>query len=764
MTYLRNVNLVCGAVVAFGLLGGAAVQAAEPEYAWYKDIYEPGDYLFNYSIFDDWDMHYDSGLSYEAYPLSGTTALGPYQETGSHGYYEFNVVGTREFSEYHRLRTQVSGVYNLSDYRHREYGFVPERINILKENGEVEVPYRMELGNFYGEYTNRTLQTSLKGGSMEFQPVQNWYGEKHSLQFLVGSGVTRWDRDNFEDDIYTGASWLIDATSIGANRADYGTWTLNWVRNMRPAQPLEGFSKERSQDVLSAAATKDFTGPLGQIMTLEGEWGVMMGDHENNSDNSLDQKQHGQGVFAQLTGSDPDMPLDYRIRAENYAKDYAPQGASSVTSDFQGAEVHAGWRFEKGIRARVRDTRYRSNRSTGNQTQTITDGITFTGPLFIYLRPDWNQVTGALDVYRRRTATATNGTQAVLRVADLSLNMPLPQEWTGRFGFKLQDNHDIASQSTLLSKEVSLSADHAITLNKWEGTITPGLIVRTADGQDTDNDDFQPSLGFSLSKGPQTLNANFGLFYQNAKDSGDTDTVDWTFNGAYAYTLGPHVFRLEADYLNRDINLNDNTDQTRVAFVWRYNYDKPSKAKQQQAADTAPVALQTGTGSSLQVGRFALGSSGNEALQSLAAQGLGDGSEQAGATVYESVMFPALSERQRLVVAQENGKVTQTGAIIDFDDTTNVAGMQRTYARILADLLAEYGSPSEIYEDGNFMATIANDLRTGTFRRIVEWQRPDGIIRFGVPRRLDNVVRLEIVHAASFPAKSQSIWGLSNIR
>ncbi|CCQ74896.1 hypothetical protein [Magnetospira sp. QH-2] len=765
MTQLRRINGIWGAAAVLGLIVGSEARAAEPNYAWYKEIYEPGDYLFNYSIFDDWDIHYDSGLAYEAYPLSGNTSLGPYQDTGSHGYYEFNLVGTREYSPFHRLRTQFSGVYNLSDYRHREYGFVPERISILKENGESKIPNRLELGNFYGEFTNRTLQTSLKGGSVELQPTESWRGEQHSVQLLAASGVTRWDRDNFNDDFYFGGSWLVDATRIGANQADYGTWSVNWVRNLRPKQPLEGFINNRTQDVFSIAGSKDFTGPMGHQLTLEGEMAAMTGDHELNSDDSLDRDQFGQGTFFQLTGSAPNIPLDYRARFETNTNDFAPLGASSVTSDFKGTELHGGWRFEKGVRMRLRDTRYRTAESSGNQTQTITDGVTFTGPLLTYFKPEWGNVTGALDLYRRRTADSTIGTQAVLRVADLNLNTPLPRDWTGRFGFKLQDNHNIITQSTLLSKEISLSADHAMTFRKWSGTVTPGLILRTADGQDVDNDDYQPSVGFNLTRGNETLNANFGFYYQNAKDSGDTDTVDWTFSGAYAYNMGPHVFRLEADYLNRDIDLNDNTDQTRVAFVWRYNYDKPSKAAEEAAAaralTTAPLS---GTGSDIRVGSIALGSPAADAFKLLADDGFGSGASQSGANLYESQMIPSLSERQRLVVLHEGGKVTGTGAIIEFDDTTNVAGMQRSYARVLADLLALYGSPTEIYEDGFFMATIATDLRNGTFRRIVEWQRDGQVIRFGVPRRLDNDVRMEIVNAPSFPAKSQPVWGLTNIK
>ncbi len=759
----QNLRTALSRGTAFLTVLGVALPAAAqdgPGYEMYRDIYDPGAHLFEYDAFRDWTMHLDTTLSFEAYGLSDNRALGPYQDTGTHAYLEFNVVGSREFSQFRRMRVQVAGVWNHSNYRHTKTALIPERINFLHENGEVDLPYRLELGNFYGDFTPRTLQASLKGGILEVQPQQSLSGELHSIQVIAASGVTRWDRDNFDDDVYAGASWLIDATQVGASGMNLGTWTLNYIHNWRPQQAVEGFPEVRDQDTLSIAGERAFRLPLDQVWTVEGEYATMRGDHELTGNLGEDQEQYGQATFLQVTGYDEQLPLDYRFRYENYQDDFGTAGANNITADFQGVESQVGWRFERGLRMRLRDTRYRTNRDTGNQTQTVTDGITFTGPLFAYFEPD-SPITGSLDIYRRRSADAQNAALNNLRVIDLDINTPLPDGWTGRFGLKLQDDHDIDAGSERVSKELSASADHAVAWRGWSGTVTPGLILRTADGQDVDNTDIQPSVGLNVGRGRHSLASNFGIFYQNARDPGDVNTVDVTFSGVYAYTHGPHVFSLEGDYLNRDLDATGNTDQLRLALLWRYNYDKPAGATATDAASPLPFGQDR---AGLRIGRMppGLGLADVEAL--LAEQGLGDAARQPNAALYEARLFEDIPLRQRIVVVEGNGAVATSGAIIEFEDTTNPIDMQRAYARVLSELLARYGSPTESYEDGPFTATLATDLADGTFRRIIEWPQANGIIRFGIPRRLDNQVRMEVLYAPSFPARSQSVWGLTQIR
>ena len=48
--------------------------------------------------------------------------------------------------------------------------------------------------------------------------------------------------------------------------------------------------------------------------------------------------------------------------------------------------------------------------------------------------------------------------------------------------------------------------------------------------------------------------------------------------------------------------------------------------------------------------------------------------------------------------------------------------------------------------------------------RIYEWSTDYGMIRMGIPRRLDDQVRLEILHARFMPPVTQPNWGVEELR
>lgn len=50
-----------------------------------------------------------------------------------------------------------------------------------------------------------------------------------------------------------------------------------------------------------------------------------------------------------------------------------------------------------------------------------------------------------------------------------------------------------------------------------------------------------------------------------------------------------------------------------------------------------------------------------------------------------------------------------------------------------------------------------DDVQTDQFIRLSEWRMPDGVIRFGIPRRLDRIVR-------SFPDATQTRWSFEELR
>jgi hypothetical protein len=79
-------------------------------------------------------------------------------------------------------------------------------------------------------------------------------------------------------------------------------------------------------------------------------------------------------------------------------------------------------------------------------------------------------------------------------------------------------------------------------------------------------------------------------------------------------------------------------------------------------------------------------------------------------------------------------------------------------------LVDALGKPVTFQEEGDFTANLRVDLERGRFVRLYEWATPSGVLRFGIPRRLDRKVRLEIQHAQSFPEARAALWSIEPLQ
>ena len=120
--------------------------------------------------FDDWSIEGYNTVRGDHYDIDGNALASPFAFDDWHGYDEFGITASRQFSPYKRFRASVNGVLNGSDYRNVDEGLVPERINFLYENGESSLPHRVEVGDYLAGISYRTLQRTLKGAAVEVQP------------------------------------------------------------------------------------------------------------------------------------------------------------------------------------------------------------------------------------------------------------------------------------------------------------------------------------------------------------------------------------------------------------------------------------------------------------------------------------------------------------------------------------------------------------------------------------------------------------------
>ena len=81
-----------------------------------------------------------------------------------------------------------------------------------------------------------------------------------------------------------------------------------------------------------------------------------------------------------------------------------------------------------------------------------------------------------------------------------------------------------------------------------------------------------------------------------------------------------------------------------------------------------------------------------------------------------------IDQAQRLVVNVNNGVVSRTAVIIDFDNVGNARDIQEIFERTRKVLLEQYGRPSEFFEQGDVGASLNTDLASNRFIRVMEWK------------------------------------------
>ena len=90
--------------------------------------------------------------------------------------------------------------------------------------------------------------------------------------------------------------------------------------------------------------------------------------------------------------------------------------------------------------------------------------------------------------------------------------------------------------------------------------------------------------------------------------------------------------------------------------------------------------------------------------------------------------------------------------------------LRATLERIGALLVTRYGTPTDFYETGSIDAPIAAGVESGSFIRLMEWARPEGVLRFGIPRRVDGQIRMELQFARELPPFRETSWSLESVR
>lgn len=695
---------------------------------------------YSQGVLSDWSIFGTNTARVEYYGNSGNPASPIYPFEDFQGYNELSVEFSKRQSLYESMRLYTLAVLNESDYRTNESGLLFENLNFTWEKGDTLLPFRSEVGNYYGFFSYRTLQQSLKGAQVELQPLT---ALSQSIVLTAGGVKPNYQDLDLSDDLFVGMNWLLEPTEAT-------TFGFNTVYNHRNAT---GVAPTLTQWVFSLLGEQQLR-LASQNLTVEGELAYFTGDTQTGGTGFALDRSDG-GYYAQVSGNDGG-PLDYRFRFESYGQDYRPNGAV-VAADRRSFELHGGWRFLNGVNVAGRLQTFRNALESSNPVDTDTAGIRITGPLVPGTALGGST---AVDAFVQNRESRDGTTDSLTQSLSVNMGAGLGGGWTGRLGVFLQGINDRTSGPNQGTYQVIVGGDHALSIGPFRGTVNPSLLFRARRATNADVNEYGPQAALNLAHDRHSVGLNYSLLQQIAESTGAVDNTVHRMSFNYTYVVDDHRLSFETDFQSRDPQGASSSDGIRVAFSYTYTFEKPRGEAilppAQPVISSAIVAadilgLKPGVG--LETARTAL-----------ADAGITNGVEQSNVIVYEARMLTTITQRQRLALVHEENRITMSVLIIDFDDVGNLESMEQTFERVREALLQRYGSPTFTVEEGSFRENVVDDINAGRLIRIVEWHTPTGRLRFGIPRRLDRGVRMEVQHAHQFPPFRQTLWSLEQVR
>ena len=685
-----------------------------------------------------WHASGDISLDYSNYQYDGALAGSPYSFTGNQWYSTLNSTFNKSLSNYESLGGRFTGLVNRSDYRSQYKNGSVEQFSFNYEKGDAAIPFALDGGDIYASFSPRSLQTPLKGASLELQPASSgaW---RHSVALVSGFDQGIYRQINFDKNVYAGASWLME------NEA-YGSVLLNNVYNYK--RPDAAISLvELQQNVTTIAGETEFN-IAGQTLNAETEIGALYGDLAGTTPATTRKDKLDNGFFARIDGSSK-IPLTYSVEFERNGAHYAPAGAV-VTSNQSRLESNLGWRFGNGLRLSGRHSRIEESFETSNPLWQHDYGVRLTGPFGFGIVEG---LTGTIDgnITDTKDAAETNRTRNY--VSGLSLSKTITEKWTGRYGFRWRQNRNQISGNIANAQDHSFGLDNNWNLDKWNGAFSPGFVL--TESYDNTRSDFQigPQFSASASNGGHALNASYQLRQIDQKLP-VTGIFTQSATARYSYTVDEHNIAVSGDYFHRNPDGALYTDAWRTGVTYTYNFDFGGEASAAPAIETASASPSDDI-----LLKPSLGISLGKWREGLREANLGEPSQSGDIYTLSDKPFSRISLRQQLAYRFDGGKLTKHGVIFE-PDSEDASSLARDYQTALSDLIRKYGRPSATYDTGDFSLNLAEDIASGRFRRLAEWKKGDRVLRFGIPRQLNNMVRFQLVGADSFGSPNNPLWGI----
>lgn len=689
------------------------------------------------SFLHEWELSGDFLGNQEYYQSHGDASASPYGSVGSQNYLSHNLLFEKRVSGYERISGRASGLLNSSEYRSQHDNYILEQFGVSWQKGDVKLPFAVDAGNYYATFSPRSLQRPLTGAMVELQPdlSEAWH---HSFMGLSGFSAGEYRDLQPKNDFYHGFSWL-------AEREDIGSFIANVVYNHQDRQ--SGFSNSRDQWVstMGAATTLELA---GQTLDVEAETGLLTGNPA-----SSDTEHSDQSYMFRLDGSSA-LPLDYYFLYEQYGQYYEPKG-SAITADQQNIEGQVGWRFERSLQTALRFQSLKTAYESGNPLTTDSYGLRLNGA------PAPESLPGLLifyDGFYSLQSNDTNTTSLKSYSSSLRATQRINRQWNLNLGTRWNLTNDRTNGQDTTSRELSLGVDYSLDYGGWRGVISPELTLINSNAPSRDFTEISPAITTSLSYGNHILSASYRL---RRTDQMAAPLLVNQSNAAfrYSYNINDYSWTLSGDYFKRDPIRQQETDAYRVGMQLAYHFNRPATGSTPAyGTDALPVdASHQNVLSQFLMASGTTETNWREKLEEMGYSGIiSRGSER----IVIGSFLSSISLTQELVAEFSNNQRLERSALVFTPNGNQPALLERNYQRIVSELIRIFGQPEASYEDGEFTTALAQQLASGSFRRVLEWRIGDDRLRFGIPQRLDGTIRFELQRAARMPAPQQPLWSV----
>jgi hypothetical protein len=617
-----------------------------------------------------------------------------------------------------------------------------------RQNGDAAIPYRVLGGEMYAVTTSFTSARMLKGASLELQPLDRNAGILHSIVAFAGRNADEWKDFSGTTDRSVGLSWL--AQPLALPEAHGG---IHVVRNSIVSDDALGPGR-RSQTAASVTASSPFN-VLGARWRFEGEFATIRGDSGPGSLEEF-QGRSGTAAYARLSGAHTGLGLEWNTQAERNGPDSASFASWSL-SDRRRFESNAAWKWN-GVTVAARHDATREEASSLRPRDDRGAGVLVTMP-----------VPGSRAIWRtdawRRSVRRGDGSEA--RASEraesgLELNTGATQV---KLAASVQDDEDLlAHANDRRQRDLSLRVARGFLLGETFVNVAPRLTLQRIHAPGFTQRKAYAGGDLMLQRGVHgaSLHVNGNTSRTGQELLPDVTTVASSIEYGYQ-PRGRHSFSFGYQALDVRVSPGVTSRRYTASLQWTIKLDQPEQATRvpPMGSLAAPAFVAGIPRDSGAIVAIPIGIGRDRLAGELAS--FGRGIAIANATVYDVEFLMNVVGRQRLAVVYDRDDRVEKVALLVRLDSASAADASRAYDRVLREMIERLGRPDTVRHEGPIRDTYVSDFSTGRVVRYAEWRLPDGVLRMGIPRRLDGIARIEVQRARALADARSFGWGLEAV-